>query len=664
MGQELAIFQKPGSPIRLAPSDHEQPPGFTVNGSTFTSAQFRRLAFILVLAALWLGMGQYQGFFQDARLYSMLALHRLNPANFHNDLFVSSGGQDGFTVFPAIYAALTQCWGLDTAAFVLTATAQILWFVALLRLLGRITTGWPSMIALACIVYCSRFYEPYYMFSYAESFPTPRIYAETASLFALSALIDGAYARAACCVLIGALSHPLMCTYAALLVGLGFLTDRRFAPRWRLGLPAILVVGSVSALALKIPPFINLLHRYDADWWNVFAVSTPSATFPSDWSSGAMLRVVYLALVLGVAWWKDVPVLGRRVPLILGGVLLYMAIWIPATYYGHNLLITQLQLWRCIWLLQLLSLIAQGILIHRLWPAGGADRWLAAIMLTALLQVGFNSQDGTLACTLLISGIVLHLLLKRIPAATLGRSPWNMLPALLPLPQLLVNTLKASDLRLPQILAATSADWLHIACWGAAGVAFSLVICLAAAKRLPNIRLPDATLLIASVACLAMAAGIWSQPFLSANNKLSAEQDHMITELRARIPEGSVIYSNKSVLWSWFVLQRAYYVDHFQMTGGIFSRTAAVDGFRRMIFLCQVGVAGCPAKNFKDESASNPNAFWSSRTRLLCQEPILDFLVLQGATLSGPENEVLKAEDGKDVLTLVDCHKLREPPTQ
>lgn len=630
-----------------------------MNRPTLSSAQLRRIAVILVLWALWLAMTQYQGFFQDARLYSMLALYRLNPANFHADLFVSSGSQDGFTVFPALYAALTSCWNLDAAAFTLTATAQILWFISLLTLMRRITSGWPLVAALGCVVYCSRFYEPYYMFSYAESFPTPRIYAETACLFGLAALLGRFYVRAALCMFVGMLFHPLMCTYAALLTLLGFLFDRNFARRWRLGLLAALIAGGATLLALKIPPFVNLLHHYDTDWWNVFAVSTPSAAFPSDWSTGAALRVLYLALALGIAWWRDIPVLGRKVPLILGGVLLFMGIWAPATYYAHNLLITQLQLWRCVWVLQIFSLIAQGILIQQLWRAGGADRWLAAIMLTALLQVGFNSRDGSFACAMLMAGLVLHLLLRRVPGATLARPPWNVLPALLPVPQLLVNALRAADIRLPRVLAATSADYLHLAYWGITGAVIAFVIYLVFLKKPGSTGIAGALLPAGGLACLAISAGIWSQPFLAADSRLNADQDRMIAGLQARIPEGSVIYSNNSVLWSWFVLHRSYYIDRFQMTGGLFSRTAAVEGFRRMIFLCQVGVAGCPAQNFKDTSRDDPNGFWAPRTAKLCREPVVDFLVLQHATLSGPADEILQSADGKDVLTLVDCHRLR-----
>lgn len=630
-----------------------------MNTPALSSRQIYCFAGVLLLGACWLAMTRYQGFFQDARLYSMLALYRLHPANFHTDLFVAAGSQDGFTIFPVLYAGLIQGFNLDTAAFILTSCAQLLWFLALLLVLRRITSGWPLVAALACVVYCSRFYEPYYMFAYAESFPTPRIYAEAMSLLALHAILGRGYLRAALFCVMGILFHPLIIAYAALLSFLCFLADTGFDRRWRFGLLALAVIGGVALLAMQVQPFANLLRSYDAEWWNVFAVSTPSAVFPSDWSRGAALRVVYLILPLLMAWWHDVPVIGKKMPVFLGGALLLIMTWVIGTQYGHNLLITQLQLWRCIWVLQVLSLIVQGILMLDLWRQGGADRWLAAIMLTALLQLGFNTQDGSFACALLLAGLVLHALLRRIPPARLNRSPWHLLPALFPLPLLLLNALRAWDFRAARLLATNSAEVSQALVWAMAGVCLGILLLFVIRKKLEKV--PRGALLapLVALACLAVATCIWSRPFINADSSFNPEQAKMIARLQQRIPPGSVIYSNNSVLWAWFVLQRSYYIDRYQMSGDIFSRVAAVEGFRRMIFLCQVGVAGCPASNFKDESLENPDAFWAARTGKLCSDPTLDFLVLQGADVPGKTNEILRTEGDGEVLTIVDCHQSR-----
>jgi len=60
-----------------------------LNRLTIRSDQASRVGLVMILWAIWLCLTPYHGMYQDGRLYSMLALNYLNPANFHSDLFVA-----------------------------------------------------------------------------------------------------------------------------------------------------------------------------------------------------------------------------------------------------------------------------------------------------------------------------------------------------------------------------------------------------------------------------------------------------------------------------------------------------------------------------------------------------------------------------------------------
>jgi len=629
-----------------------------LNRLTIRSDQASRVGLVMILWAIWLCLTPYHGMYQDGRLYSMLALNYLNPANFHSDLFVATGSQDHFTLFPALFGNLTRWIGLYSAAFALTAVGQVLWFAALVTLARKIVSGWALVLSIACVVYCSRFYEPYVVFAYAEQYPTPRIFAEALGMLALPFIFERRYWRALPCMLVSVLFHPLMSAYFCFVLLVSFLTDRAWNGRLRAGLAVALVVLGGLLWALHIPPFANFLHGFDPQWWLVFAVSTPSATFPMDWSLGGVLRVVYFMLVLGVAWREDIPVLGRRVPLLLGCALFLLLVWVIGCVGWHDLLLSQLQLWRCVWVLQILALLAYGPLLIKLWQAGRGDRWLAGLMVAALLQLGFNVSDGSPALYCLLAGLVVRALFNRLPGETFGRRPWSLLPALLPVPLLLINALKAWNLRAPQLFSASPASYTEAAILGAAGLAVAAIGWFVLLRR-EGRQWRTLVALACGLASVSVAAFVWSNPFLTENTTLDATQRSLISDLRARIPEGSVVFSTEGIFWNWFVLERSNYIHHYQMSGGVFSRQASVEGFRRTIFLCQAGVPGCPGQHYEEDSLRDPQAFWQAHSRPLCSDPVLDFLVLRGANVSG--SDVLRFGPGADqILSVVDCHRQRE----
>lgn len=628
-----------------------------MNQSTGNIEKAGQVCILMILGAIWLCLERYHGFYHDGMLYSMLALYKLHPANFQNDLFVAFGSQDSFTVFPSLFSLLAGGIGLDWAAFLLTAIGQVLWAAALLLLVLRITSGWRAVLAVACLVFCSRYYDAYLMFSYAEPFPTPRIFSEALSLFALTALFDRRYIKASICLVAAMLFHPLMCLYVILLTVITFLTDTKFPGRLRFALSVGGGIFGVALVILRVHPFDGFLHPYDADWYQVFQATSETSTLPSLWTPGTALRVVYLMLVLAIAWWRKVPVFDRWVPPLLGLSLGLFGLWACGAGLWHDQLLIQLQPWRCVWLLQILALIAQGILLRDLSMAGGADRWLAGFMLAALLQVGYSSADGSQAVGFVAVGLLLRALLPFLPEKYLYRAPWNSIPLLVPLPQLLVNGLRAWSVRGPVMLSTSLTEGLQLGFWAVSAALLVVLIWLAWGRRHFQASGLSAVLLAGGMACLASAGYLWSSPFAGATMALEASQQKLIAKIQARVPADAVVYSNYDMLWVWFVLNRSNYADTRQMAGYMFSRGTALEGLRRFHHLCDAGVPGCLVAGFNIPAGTDPEVFWQTHAPFLCSDPALNFLILQGR-INGAE--IFTDTQGRQTISVVDCQLFHE----
>lgn len=106
------------------------------------------IAAIIALAAFWLCLARYHGFFHDALLYTAMALEKLSPDNFRNDLPFRFGSQGEFSVFPVLFSLLMRATFLDH-----TACGEVLWFLGLIALARRMNTGWGAIGGIACVVF-------------------------------------------------------------------------------------------------------------------------------------------------------------------------------------------------------------------------------------------------------------------------------------------------------------------------------------------------------------------------------------------------------------------------------------------------------------------------------------------------------------------------------
>src|SRR5215471_20302994 len=103
----------PGEPRRVHTAvPHNAPAEYQAE---ITRGQRDHIAFAAIVATaivLWIVNVGYSGIIQDAHLYSLQALARLQPDLLGQDIYLRFGSQDRYTFFTPIYAALIAQIGL------------------------------------------------------------------------------------------------------------------------------------------------------------------------------------------------------------------------------------------------------------------------------------------------------------------------------------------------------------------------------------------------------------------------------------------------------------------------------------------------------------------------------------------------------------------------
>ena len=344
----------------------------------------------LAVAALWLLSRPYRGVRHDALLYLGEALDRLMPERFATDLFLRSPVQDRFSVFSTLLAPLLARFGIGGVELVVLAGCHVLFVLGVWKL----TEDWTSrplrwgMLAFTAAM--PHTYGGLGEFGYAEPFLTARSVAEPFALLALWQLLRGRLVPAIGLAAVGAAFHPLI-VLPVLVVGWVWLVMRRPSWAW---LGAALAAIPLLAVA-GVPPFPNLLHVFDPPWLDVVRAVNPQVFAASytrlDWAPLAFDGLV-LALLLHSPRTPTPVAQLARATLVAAAML--SAAWVAGADLLHNVLLTQLQLWRIQWPLHLMALMSLPCVLIDCWGRGWTGRWLAAAVGVAGIAVGSNWNTG------------------------------------------------------------------------------------------------------------------------------------------------------------------------------------------------------------------------------------------------------------------------------
>jgi len=601
----------------------------------------------LLLVGLWLASNPYYGIRHDSILYNAQALNKIFPEIYGRDLFFQYGSQDKFTFFPYVHAYFIQCFGLNSANFLLMIIGKIFWVTGLFAFVASIFQKRERWLAMACVLGFSPFYESYNVFSYGESFLTSRIFSEASVLFGLASLVAGQRILACGLLVVASLCHPLI-TLPAFCIGL-FLFPWR---SWRLPFVLCGVGGGLVVILgfAGIPPFSLLLTAFDPAWLQMIEMRS-YFVFLDSWDYEIFGRFFFLAvlMLLAMQFGQQKVALLARVCLFSAMLFLLVA-WVGGEF--RNVLITQLQLWRVLWLFQLCGLIILGGVTLEWWKASHFLRMAILTMWACALL------DGAAAGYIALAGCVLFLVLRqhlinreaqRVDAIvialllcfSIGWKVWYF--------KSLIDTGFIS--RSPWITVFT--DFLPI------------TLCVFLYFYLVERFGRKISLL---TACLGFVVFFWgaSEWWIGPNKGAYFDDEahqKSAEALRRFMPENATIFWPGGMDATWFWLRHPHYFSTAQTAGLLFSRETARHAYIRQSKLYAVGFREeFPwTKDIGNSVMSMqfmPKLVGADLAYTLCKDADLDYLVLPGNTEVEPKI-LFESPYSAGTLALVGCADLR-----
>lgn len=522
------------------------------------------LAALLALV-LWTLSRPYGGLAHDGILYLGQALLHLRPEAMSKDIFFEFGSQDRFSLFSRLLAWLYQRLDLPLVQVLVLTACHAALLVASWLLMTPIapTQRWLGLAALAVL---SHQYGGHAIFAFAERFVTARTLAEPLALLSLVACTRGRVRLSLATLVACALVHPLVALGAATTVWVWLVFHDR---RWLLGLavvPAGLLLGAIG-----VAPLDQLLRRYDPTWWAIVETVSRHVLVSTwgheDWS---LLTFDMGLLALAARWFP--PPLARVCHAVLIACALLVTCSLLVSDHLHNVLITQLQLWRVLWIAHLLALALLPALSLRAWSQGPHGRMLAIALVTAATAVYARWPAGWV------------FLLWVLLTLSLGRLPGAVTPAFA----------RAVSLASGVVLVALSAAVFqsHHEVLTARRDASTLANAVLLLVTIPAISLPVAAVLlrlerrraVAAAIVLLAGAAAWGvthwdrRPDMTRAIESGLHDDH---PFRHHLPPHAQVMWWRFPAATWVLLQRPNYWSGTQGSGLLFNRDTAVEFMRR-----------------------------------------------------------------------------------
>jgi hypothetical protein len=588
---------------------------------------------LLTAFSIWFAANPYTGIRHDALLYSLEALAILDPLAFSKDLFLAYGSQGQFTLFPQLYAALINWIGLDIAAFTITFIGKLAWLSCAAYFSRKLLPAslWP--IGLAAILIYPPYYDAYHIFSYGESFATPRLYAEAASLLALGTWLSRKYSISILSIIIAVALHPLMALPILLLLGILFYLE---FPHQRTRFLIIIFVGITILLGLgvaHISPADRLISSYDPEWLTAIHLRNLNV-FLSEWGIEAWANIFFTGTILIFTQYTGTGTLKRIAAATFLTTIILLALSLLGSSELNNILLTQLQVWRVLWVTKIITLLILVALIPILWKKTFGSRLLVGFLVASFFTEGLSASLAV------VIGIILNVIINRQSNLNFTGWLWDKLPLLIPLPFFLMQ-LGANSLPDSEHIVR---DWLDTTSIGTILLFFMYTLSSQKNKLW--------TYSSVALACLTFITSIWTWNMNSnVNPNFTQEQ---LAILQIKIPKGSVILTPQGISQAWFVFGRAHYAGQIQTAGALFSRDTALEGIRR---LRQMNIAGFPDSDMKwgEHNLIPEHDITKEAVALVCQDPILNFVILPGKHTGGD----IVSFGKKGFQSIFDCKKLK-----
>jgi len=539
-----------------------------------SSTSSRASALRLALAAAWILAlyficNPYRGVRQDAVLHFGQMQSHLTAGWFKSDLFFLSGSQGGYSVFSTIFAPVLQALGLSSAEIAILLALHALFLLAAWRL----TTGMPAATrwwALALALALPHFYASGHRLAYAEPFLTARTLAEPLALLALAWLLRGRLALALVAAVLAGAGHPLV-ALPAWLVGWRLLCDADRRWNW----VALAALPIVVLAWMQVAPFGALAHAYDATWLDTVKKADAFA-FVTSWRVADWQQVVFDAGLLWLCARDPALPLGRLARATLVVTVGSLAVSAVSVDLLHDILMTQLQLWRATWIAHLVAMLSLGPLLAGLWKQGGKGRLAVFAVLLGAIAIGATLQTGWVAGLIAFGAVALAQSRVAVSQWVRGLGIAACVVALL-----LISGVVAMA-QFDQLAMGRDSAILIGRASAIPSALSALVLAVALLGLWPQLR-PGrlATALSAAGVAVLLVAGISQWDQRSDWARYVEQNQGRPHPFQASIPAGATVYWPDDLMADWALLGRSSFFDASQMSSALFSREMSVAGMAR-----------------------------------------------------------------------------------
>jgi len=616
-------------------------------------ARWIALAGAVWVAALCFLCEPYRGVRHDAQIYFGQAQLHLTPQWMSHDLFFVYGSQDRYSVFSSLFAPILQAFGPVEGEIGALLILHVLFWVAAWCLVKPLPSQarWPM---LAVVALMPHFYGGSQTFSFSEPFLTARSLAEPFCLFALVAFERRRLVWTVVCLGLALVSHPLIALPVWVLVWYLLCADDR---RWLWA--GLLLLVPMLAGWFGVAPFDGLFKRYDEGWYaHVF--QSNGFDFLRFWGKESWSLTIFdLSFLAIVSLDPGMPLrrLNRAAAVVGAAMLLLTGVLVDGM---HLVLPTQLQLWRAMWIVHLLALLALYPGLAMLWRRGSAGRLAAAATALAAIIVNGQAQTGfvfaaasLLLAVLAMRGVALgrRIAIAGIAACALAAVVMGLILAIemvLTILQGIRTGMAVADVA--SIPAAIPELMLSIA-W------LALVAAVAS-------RRPWAVPASAAAGLLALACGVaqWDQRddwarFVEAHYGQS-------NPFRVELPATAQVYWPDNMLAEWILFQRPNYVSTADEAGAVFNRAATVELERRkeVVLPMKIQTEACVRLALEGHASYDPNdcKYTDEAIRDVCRAPgAPDNVVLMNALRMPPQAVLNYQPPGRrpEPYYLYDCHR-------
>lgn len=625
-------------------------------------------------AALWLLNHPYGGIWHDARIYTLMAVHWLDPTPFVSDPWFSGKSVDGLSIFTPIYGALISLSGISLAAMLMTLLGALGWLLA---------TGWLSFswfgrpLAVLVFLFLSSIPLTYCLgrpiFIVSESFVTARLLAISFSIAGIVAATNGRFRTGMGLQVIGMLFHPLMALWGLLATVCLKMPDRGIVTM------AAFSLACVSVLSLN-PMDMTALRMMDPEWQEVVKASA-MVVFLEPWPKIAINDALWwLSILLFAGEFGQVK--PRRLYQIVSLIsALALLLSLIASYFLPIVFFLQAQFWRALWLAVLIGCVAALDVGWTAVRSGRAGRGIAVMLALTLL---FRDAGGGLALFLAYGiwsvdkGHLLNAVASKQEAVIKTAGFLVLLAVAVCLPDILMEIWiiggmdRASALGLIENMLIRATPFFFYAV-----VPLAVWFCMA---RLGDNRRYRWGMALGAGLLLSFAAWHWDQRLpakqqIEARYRVGGNRDLFAGLVRP----GQQVYWPGNALRVWFDLGTASYASSVQAIGIVFSRERMVEVRRRLerIVLMehrpqtdqdahQMAVRYVSEQGWLNTSPLDLHTYEESSSltkeglSVLCSDPVLDFVVSERFFPSWSVAQHMETVRQRNIAHyLYDCDKFR-----